>query len=733
MGLLLCVAILALVGWYFNYQQTRDVRLEGARRALFTTVELLTSRSEDDLWPKLLESAIQEVPGAEMGSIRLRQGDKFRFVAEKGFGKGILGIDCRVVESIKWHGSEEAWRRGEPRIIGKAQLERVKQSGGNRSLSFELNQASQQNAINRMRSNLCVPIVLDNEVVAEINLDSSKDKAFNERSIKIAQQYALQATALVASLRERNELETRVREFEVIEALSAALRGQKGLDGVSQRLVEETSHLTHSDSTALMLLQPDQQSLRCYAMTGFFKELNFDLIPKGKGVGWEALESRAPIWRNDVYFNSRAIGIQTQEVLPYSQIAVPMLNSRGEALGVLVSGRNNQQPYTERDVRVLDVIANIASNTLERVWASEHLQAELQEKQALLQLSQMLESNSKEHIGQALEYVRQLVGADAALIAQFQDGKIQIYSQAGMLTPALQNRYEQGWKLEEAQALDSYLAQHQLSESIPGPFAKLAQELGIKTSLSLELGQELRLSRLVIYRFAEDKLWSAETVELTHGCARILGAVISRVEGAKSLEDAYEGALRAIGIALEARDRETGGHTDRVARMAELVGRELSLSALERRDLRWGAYLHDIGKLAIPDSILLKPGKLTAEEFATMKTHAALGDDLVRNLPFVPQVARQVVRHHHERMDGRGYPDGLSAGQIPLASRIFAICDVFDALCSERPYKSAMTPEAAAHELWQMAHSGHLDPRLVEVFLKTQNLSKPKITAVAAS
>jgi len=105
-----------------------------------------------------------------------------------------------------------------------------------------------------------------------------------------------------------------------------------------------------------------------------------------------------------------------------------------------------------------------------------------------------------------------------------------------------------------------------------------------------------------------------------------------------------------------------------------------------------------------------------------MKTHAPMGDDLVRNLPFVPPAARQVVRHHHERWDGRGYPDGLKGETIPLPARIFAVCDVFDALTSERPYKSALGREAAALELWQSARTGHLDQDLVRLFLRLQQL-----------
>jgi len=162
-------------------------------------------------------------------------------------------------------------------------------------------------------------------------------------------------------------------------------------------------------------------------------------------------------------------------------------------------------------------------------------------------------------------------------------------------------------------------------------------------------------------RLEPSRRWSPAENRLLEGAAQILGALLLRLERARQLEAAYEGALRAIGLALGAR----AGHTDQVATLAERLGRALGLSEIELRDLRWGAYLHDVGKLAIPDANLLKPDRLTPEEFSTMRTHAHLGDDLVRHLPFVPLAARQIVRHHHQRWDGRGYPDGLAGEHIP--------------------------------------------------------------------
>jgi len=180
---------------------------------------------------------------------------------------------------------------------------------------------------------------------------------------------------------------------------------------------------------------------------------------------------------------------------------------------------------------------------------------------------------------------------------------------------------------------------------------------------------------------------------------------------------AHESALRALGLLLEARDAETRGHTDRVTALALRLGRAMGLDAAELRDLRWGAYLHDIGKIALPDAVLHHPGALDAPARARMQEHVAEGTRLAGHLPFLSPAALDVIAAHHERWDGGGYPAGLAGEAIPLHARIFAACDVYDALISVRPYKRAWThAEAAAHLRRQSGT--HFDPVVVSALLR---------------
>jgi putative nucleotidyltransferase with HDIG domain len=179
-----------------------------------------------------------------------------------------------------------------------------------------------------------------------------------------------------------------------------------------------------------------------------------------------------------------------------------------------------------------------------------------------------------------------------------------------------------------------------------------------------------------------------------------------------------EGGLLGLGLALEHRDLETAGHTERVVGLAARLGEALGLSRTELEALRHGAYLHDIGKLAVPDAVLLKPGKLSAGEWATMRAHSAKGFEIAAQIPTLSRGALEVIRHHHERWDGLGYPDGLEGEAIPLVARIFAVCDVFDALTSARPYKRAWTEAQARDEIRAQA-GRQFDPHVTEVFLTT--------------
>jgi putative two-component system response regulator len=190
--------------------------------------------------------------------------------------------------------------------------------------------------------------------------------------------------------------------------------------------------------------------------------------------------------------------------------------------------------------------------------------------------------------------------------------------------------------------------------------------------------------------------------------------------------ESTEAIMTMLGHIVEARDPYTEGHCQRLAEYATALGAALHLSSADLDTLTRGAVLHDVGKIALPDAVLLKPGRLDAEELSLMRQHPVVGDNLCRTIKSLDRV-RPIVRSHHERQDGRGYPDGLKGEEIPLLAQIVAVVDVFDALTTNRPYRMAMTAKAAYDIMLKDAASGWCPAKLVQTFVDLHRKRYPEI------
>jgi putative nucleotidyltransferase with HDIG domain len=225
----------------------------------------------------------------------------------------------------------------------------------------------------------------------------------------------------------------------------------------------------------------------------------------------------------------------------------------------------------------------------------------------------------------------------------------------------------------------------------------------------------IQMTIALIIALAAAFLWLVLRGVYARSSRRIV-AQASALEDALALrERTYDATLTALTSALDFRDNETGGHSDRVVGYMELLLEQMDIRGADLATLRRGALLHDVGKIGVPDNVLRKPTALSESEWAVMKRHPEFGAQIISGIPFLEEVAR-IVRHHHERWDGMGYPDGLKGEHIPLGARIFSVGDSFDAMTSDRPYRRALLIDAAREEIRRCAGS-QFDPAVVTAFM----------------
>lgn len=377
----------------------------------------------------------------------------------------------------------------------------------------------------------------------------------------------------------------------------------------------------------------------------------------------------------------------------------------------------------ELDIRRRDEIGALASAFQHMQMAvrarDADLRAHAEQVSALLALSQRFVGtlDVDRVLDIALSDVRRLVPADV--------GAILLLDEAGehMAVQALQGGPEElratltstvGNDTPAAYAIESRIPVMVPDTESQFPLPASVQELGGQSVLAVPMlaGDQPVGAFWLLSRTATT--WKHETSQLVALIANQTAVALERARLYHDIRESYERTLDALAAALDTRDTETEGHSRRVVAYTMRLAQELGLSASERRELRYGALLHDIGKIGVPDAILLKPDSLTDDEWAIIRRHPKWGQRILAGIPFLEDAARVVVTHH-ERWDGSGYPDGLTGNEIPLGARIFAVADTLDAMTSDRPYRNALPVDVAHDEI--VANSGkQFDPRVVEAF-----------------
>jgi putative nucleotidyltransferase with HDIG domain len=547
----------------------------------------------------------------------------------------------------------------------------------------------------------------------------------------------------------------RYSEIQMLQRITEAAASLIDIDLLSSMILNEVSETIHIKETALFLRSENHKSYYLNALTGITlsprTKISDDnpiikrLTEKDDVITRQSLET-------DPFFKS--MWRDERKILDEMAIELIIpLKSAGELLGLIMLGRKlSDQGYSNQDRNILFTLAQqtaVAVNNaqlyslaqrelLQRRETEKRLQLQLRRLSALQDINIAITTNIDLQIPLylLLEQVTDELKVDAADVLLLDEETQQLVFVAG-----------QGFRTEALK-----YTKLDIGAGLAGRAAETAEMVRVKNlnqeNTSLEQSPRFEEEGFVSYFGVPliSKGLVKGVLELFHRSPLdpnadwmdFLGTLTSEtaiaVDNAQLFRDleksnmdlsvAYETTLEGWARTLELKDRETEGHSQRVVDLTMRLCKKLGVSDDDLEHVRRGALLHDIGKMGVPDSILLKPGALNDEEWKVMKMHPIFAKEMLLSIPFL-KPATDIPYCHHEKWDGSGYPQGIKGEEIPLPARIFAIVDVWDALRSERPYRPAWSDEKAIEEI-KRCKGTHFDPVVVEAFLDLLNIEKRK-------
>ncbi|MEJ2599081.1 MAG: HD domain-containing phosphohydrolase [Anaerolineales bacterium] len=516
----------------------------------------------------------------------------------------------------------------------------------------------------------------------------------------------------------------RQREQETFVNLATALRSAKLRPQMFSVILEQTISILFAQGAALALLKPSQK-IAVVEMTKGQIELNSgQSFAPGEGFVGQLI------------VNSMKDASQQLPIQPVSStqnnnhrqtalIGIPLVQKE-IVIGALFVSRRQDFPNT--DYRILIAIAEMAASALHRAALHEETERQVQHLAALHTIDKTITSNAE------IQTTLMVVLDQAILQLDIDAGAIYLND---TLTQSLSPGVHQGQfktPLPVSKGMDyqakranqeGQIVRLSLNEEVSeadNEFIDWMRREEFIACLSIPLIAKGKVRGVLeLYRrseFPNDPQWNDFVDTLAHQTAIAIenaSLLVNLHRSNEELQMAYDRTLEGWAKALELRDKETEGHSQNVTQMTLRLAKAMDVSKEELVHIHRGALLHDIGKMGIPDSILLKPGPLTPDEWKVMKQHPVYAYQLLASIPYL-RPSLDIPYCHHEHWDGSGYPNGLKGEQIPLPARIFSIVDVWEALSSDRPYRKAWSPERIRDYLLEQKDK-HFDPRIVDVFL----------------
>lgn len=523
-------------------------------------------------------------------------------------------------------------------------------------------------------------------------------------------------------------LRKRLAELEAVHTISKTLRTAQSVEETLPLLLDQTLAALDADTGAIWMYHPAQERLCVEVVRGWFAQFTKTTLKAGQGIAGKVYESGETHLSKD-FLTDPAAYIPSNLTIPsgWGGVCVPIMSDK-QAIGVLSISVPLPREITPDETKLLAALAEMTGAALYRLKLHEETAKSLKNLQALHEIDQAIAASFDLTMifDIILTHVLDQLDVDACAVLLFQayQNRFEYAAKRGFRSKVKQNSIPlnaspAGKAIQERRTV-------QIPDIRASAEKKEADALWAGEGFNAYIGVPLIIKGEVkgvlevFMRQASDPApeW-LEFLNMLAGQAAIAVADIQLFDNLQranqELSIAYDATIEGWSHALDLRDKETQGHTARVTELALQLARKMKIPEKDLLHFRRGAILHDIGKMGVPDHILLKPGPLTPDERKIIEQHAQIAYDMLHPIKYL-QYALDIPYCHHEKWDGTGYPRGLSGEQIPLAARIFAIVDVWDALTTNRPYREAWS-EAQTRQYIHAESGKHFDPQVVENFM----------------
>jgi PAS domain S-box-containing protein/putative nucleotidyltransferase with HDIG domain len=530
---------------------------------------------------------------------------------------------------------------------------------------------------------------------------------------------------LYSIIHDVTERRQRTRELEAITAVTTALRSARNHTEMHPLILDSAQELLQAEGAAVYRLDQESKEIVVEQARGRWAAITGDRFPQQLGIASEVFRSGRPCFNADggkmKHCNCRGFADT-----PTAVTCLPLLANE-EVIGVLSIGR--KRGISEAEMRILHSIGDIAASAIHRSTLFEQTEKQLQRLSALRNIDMAITGSMdlRVTLNILLEQVVGQLHIDAAdvLLYRPRTGILEFAAGRGFRTTRITKT-----RLGVGESCAGSVVYERRMISIPDfsdsteTFIRntLVKEEGFVSyhAIPLVAKGEVKGVLEIFHRSplipTEDWLDYLESLSMQAALAVENASLFEELQRSNTdLRLAYDHTIEGWSRALDLRDKETEGHSIRVTEITLRLARDMGMNEEELVHVRRGALLHDIGKMGIPDHILNKPGKLTSEEWEIMKNHPVLAFKLLSPIAYL-RPALDIAYCHHEKWDGSGYPRGLKGEEIPLAARVFALIDVWDALSSDRPYRPAWPKEKVRAYLRENS-GAHFDPEVVEMFM----------------